>query len=115
MYSLGVVLLEIGHWQSHGSLLAPKQKAEDFKFEDWHPKRWDLRKRLLSIAENDLPPVIGTVYADIVVAMLTMEEQGPDGEDWRKLPAQQRLVHMGDALSELCAAAEMTLELEKEE
>ncbi|KAF3933590.1 hypothetical protein ABW19_dt0205691 [Dactylella cylindrospora] len=61
LYSLGVVLLELGLWES----LAKKYESKLSKL-----REKDLTKALIKIAREDLPPLVGQRYAAAVIRCL---------------------------------------------
>ncbi|RPA93297.1 hypothetical protein L873DRAFT_68918 [Choiromyces venosus 120613-1] len=76
IYSLGVVLLEIGMWASfvdgHGEPTAALSSIVPILHEkDKRKKAMQIKKKLVSMAWNELPQRMGTRYAEIVVSCLS--------------------------------------------
>jgi hypothetical protein len=65
LYSLGVVLLEIGHWKSTSQL-----EESSFRTVDYN-ERFDVQKLFIDMARDKLPFMVGTPYANVVVKCLT--------------------------------------------
>ncbi|PWW80905.1 hypothetical protein C7212DRAFT_289976 [Tuber magnatum] len=76
IYSLGVVLLEIGMWtpfvgETGEPGLALSQIVPILQDSDQRKKATRVKKVLIAMAQNHLPPKVGTKYADIVVSCLS--------------------------------------------
>jgi serine/threonine protein kinase len=77
LYSLGVVLLEIGVWKTISKLFATQIKLVTERKQ--LPPRDTVRKWLLDIAKNDLPKEMGNTYTGAVLACLNGDfGVGPD-------------------------------------
>jgi hypothetical protein len=110
LYSLGIVMLEIGMWRLIPSLLSPTGRTEDFDVSKWtstkvqdHLKKW---------AQQPLASVMGTPYQQIVLALLDAKPESTSIGTWQTLPAQKRLMHSIGALHELCASLTLTLDID---
>ncbi|KAG0643137.1 kinase-like domain-containing protein [Tuber brumale] len=76
IYSLGVILLEIGLWspfvnEEGEPAAALSQIVHILQDRDQRKRATRIKKVLMAMAYNHLPPKIGTKYTDIVVACLT--------------------------------------------
>ncbi|KAL8640699.1 MAG: hypothetical protein Q9228_002413 [Teloschistes exilis] len=85
IYSLGVCLLEIGLWQSfllwEDNLESPAPREEYLSKEDLaikNPRRraFQVKKRLIKLAEERLPGSMGQIYTSTVVSCLTCLDAG---------------------------------------
>jgi hypothetical protein len=76
VYSLGVVLLEIGLWERLGSAAAGSTKASELK-EGGDPKTWPAELTKLAAAPGGLAARVGKRYYDIVEWCLSLD--GDDG------------------------------------
>jgi hypothetical protein len=65
IYSLGVILLEIGFWRPAFNL-----DYEYFRKIEYS-KRYDVQKLFIQLAKDKLPFLVGTAYAEVVVKCLT--------------------------------------------
>ncbi|KAJ9149225.1 hypothetical protein NKR23_g4296 [Pleurostoma richardsiae] len=81
VYSLGIILLEIGLWKPVGDMIDSKEK-EKCPFET--------RRKLVGIAERQLPPRCGSIYARVTAACLNIdaEDSGADLQEQRELCAR---------------------------
>ncbi|KAI4104640.1 MAG: hypothetical protein L6R37_003161 [Teloschistes peruensis] len=88
IYSLGVCLLEIGLWQSfllwEDNLESPAPREEYLSKEDLaikNPQRraFQVKKRLIKLAEERLLGSMGQIYASTVVSYLTCLDAGNTG------------------------------------
>jgi hypothetical protein len=70
-YSLGLVLLEIGHLESLSTLTAT-----------WKGSREDLRNQLLTRKMPQLSALVGEHYQDAVEACLTGKFKSANAEEW---------------------------------
>ncbi|PUU76594.1 kinase-like domain-containing protein [Tuber borchii] len=89
IYSLGVILLEVGLWSPFVNQAgypgeALSQIVPILQDRDQRKGSTRIKKQLVSMASNLLPPRMGTKYADVVVACLTCldknSELGTEGE-----------------------------------
>ncbi|CAZ84667.1 unnamed protein product [Tuber melanosporum] len=76
IYSLGVILLEIGLWspfvnEEGGPAAALSQIVHILQDRDQRKRAARIKKVLMAMAYNYLPPRMGTKYTDIVIACLT--------------------------------------------
>ena len=89
IYSLGVILLEVGLWSPFidpaghpGEALS--QIVPILQDRDQRKGATRIKKQLVSMASHYLPPKMGTKYADVVIACLTCldknSELGTEGE-----------------------------------
>lgn len=95
IYSLGVVLLEIGLWTSFAledsecdsNLPTPSKILDSVKFESLHPVSTAVEKkqRLEYLAAHELPPRLGRRYADIVLLCLRCLDAGDGTGENEKL------------------------------
>lgn len=88
IYSLGVVLLEIGLWQPllwHNEVLGRYEfsdlfsgifQAQDVTIMRNEQKAHKVKQRLLDLAQDHLPPTVGETYANVVLACLKIFEDG---------------------------------------
>lgn len=85
IYSLGVCLLEIGLWKSlivpedgeadqPGKGLRLPSRKSDGTGPMWH--KVEMKEHLVRLAEVELPPKMGTRYAEVVVTCLTCLDRG---------------------------------------
>lgn len=85
IYSLGVCLLEIGLWQSlitlkdgeadqPGKALRLSTRDSNGAVPLWH--KVEMKEHLVRLAELELPPKMGTRYAEVVVTCLTCLDRG---------------------------------------
>jgi serine/threonine protein kinase len=96
-YSLGLVLLEIGHWKRLGSMLS------GFSDEDQSPQK--MRDWLLENHVKELHMVMGRVYQDAVRACLTFQsESGPDQDYLVPISVQKEFDEKVVAKLKLCCA-----------
>ncbi|KAI4249108.1 MAG: hypothetical protein LQ352_005704 [Teloschistes flavicans] len=88
IYSLGVCLLEIGLWQSFLSweddLESPTPREEyvlkkDLAIKDPRRRAFQVKKRLIKLAEERLPGSMGQIYTSTVVSCLTCLDAGNTG------------------------------------
>ena len=88
IYSLGVVLLEIGLWEplvwknegrgtfEFSQLFNDIFQARDVTIMRTEQKAAKVKQRLLDLAQQYLPPTVGQTYANVVVACLKIHEGG---------------------------------------
>ncbi|KAK8061060.1 hypothetical protein PG997_015281 [Apiospora hydei] len=70
MYSLGVVMLEIGLWQSAKDIVMPRSKTQAPNAPDT-PSPFAVQKKLETSCEQRLPHYAGELYTSAVAACLT--------------------------------------------
>jgi len=78
MYSLGIVLLEIGAWKPLAQISKDLQKLADGTSREYDSIR--LQKKLIGIAGQSLAGLTGTMYADTVVCCLKDSTSGKKKE-----------------------------------
>ena len=88
IYSLGVVLLEIGLWQplvwhneglgryEFSDLFSGIFQAQDVTIMRNEQKALKVKQKLLDLAQDHLPPTVGETYATVVLACLKIFEGG---------------------------------------
>jgi hypothetical protein len=98
IYSLGVIMLEVGSWTSlyrgESEVIFHSMIREAMS----RPTGYDAQKRLIEIATKDLPVCMGTTYAETTVDCLKAVEErlGWVGED----ESVGNLEHLGTALTD---------------
>jgi hypothetical protein len=105
VYSLGVVLLEIGLWKpfvrwgSSGRQIALKELIDLFGSKDGRPG--DVRDRFIEMAQKFLPSKMGRKYTNVVVSCLSGNlEEGIDIRD-QDLAARTGIGYMKNVVSRL--------------
>ena len=101
IYSLGVVLLEIGLWQplvwynevlgrfEFADLFNDIFQARDVTIMRNEQKAMKVKQRLLDLAEQYLPPTVGETYANVVAACLKIHEGGMHTNDDFAIPTNR--------------------------
>ena len=92
IYSLGVVLLEIGLWQplvwkddtdgtyEYADLFASGLEVREITtVKDERPLK--VKQRLIEIAKQELPPIVGEIYAKVVLSCLEVHDDGMVGNE----------------------------------
>ncbi|GAM88976.1 hypothetical protein ANO11243_070100 [Dothideomycetidae sp. 11243] len=97
LYSLGVLLLEIGRWKSASDIVTERLARESIRFSEAEPRK--VSKKLLEYAETGLATFIGTRYQEVVVMLLSA-----DPADKKGLSSQNRLLKVVEMLSDMSAA-----------
>jgi serine/threonine protein kinase len=86
IYSLGVVLLEIGLWR-------PASHLEDKHFhETYYTDRFEVQKLFIQAAKDKLPFMVGGAYSEVVVKCLTGHfdlSETPDGRMTQEIHQEQ--------------------------
>lgn len=107
LYSLGIVLLEIGLWKATTDMLKAIRTGQKFDIRQW-TKGSHVQEVLLKFT-SQLGFIAGSVYQEIVAVLLTAGEEDPDSRDWQKTPSDRRILHVIAALSEICAGIAVTI------
>ncbi|KAH7464179.1 hypothetical protein FOMA001_g17882 [Fusarium oxysporum f. sp. matthiolae] len=102
IYSLGVCLLEVGLWQSlvqlapEGNVPVPSvllQDRQDGVTTSLQP--WELKDRLVVLAEGQLPRYMGNKYSEVVITCLTcLDVDNADFGDEREFQDEDG-IHVG--------------------
>jgi hypothetical protein len=110
LYSLGVVLLEIGLWKELPGLLSATKDPKDFDISNW--KACGVQSHLRKWGEASLAQIMGTAYQKIVLALLEAKAEDTEAGSWQSWPAQKRLMYAIRGLRELCSALSVSMDTE---
>jgi hypothetical protein len=110
LYSLGVVLLEIGLWKELPGLLSTTKDPKDFDISNW--KACGVQSHLRKWGEASLAQIMGTAYQKIVLALLEAKAEDTEAGSWQSWPAQKRLMYAIRGLRELCSALSVSMDTE---
>ncbi|KAK3047695.1 hypothetical protein LTR09_010953 [Extremus antarcticus] len=109
LYSLGVVLLEIGCWTGLPELLSSSKGRQELDLSSWTAH--GVRNHLLKWAKSRLAHTMGTAYQSLVVALLQAHSEDLDTLSWQSWPAHKRLLFVTGALRELCSGLNTVLDM----
>ena len=101
IYSLGVCLLEIGLWVSFVSIKDPKRPAPILDISDFLVLRnqrvaaLQIKQKLLQLAQEKLPSIMGTTYTEVAVTCLTCLDKDRAFSNYQDNQDDQSVVAMG--------------------
>lgn len=101
LYSLGVILLEIGLWKGITDILKTAHANQKFDIKSW--KGSTVREFLLKWTPQ-LGFKAGSTYQQIVEVLLMSKQEDQDNSNWQTSPPDRRILHVVAALSGICAS-----------